>query len=89
MVRENLQIAHSRQESYADHRWRELSFKVGDYMYLKVLPIRRLWCFKVQDKLVPRFIGPFKITKEREEDFKADFLNFFSDPFESWRRDSF
>jgi hypothetical protein len=32
--------------------------------------------------LAPRFIGPFKIMK-REEDFKADFPNFFFDPSES------
>jgi hypothetical protein len=37
----------------------------------------------VRGKLTPRFIDPFKITKEREEEFKADFLNFFSDPSES------
>jgi hypothetical protein len=29
MVRENLQVAQSRQKSYADHRRRELSFKIG------------------------------------------------------------
>jgi hypothetical protein len=42
MVRENLWIAQSRQNSYADHRMRELSFEVGDYMYLKVSPMRGL-----------------------------------------------
>jgi hypothetical protein len=83
MVRENLHIAHSRQKSYADHRQRGLSFEVGNYIYLKVLPKRRLWCFKVRGKLPPRFICPFKITKETEEDFKAEFPNFFSDPSES------
>jgi hypothetical protein len=36
MVRENLQIVHSRQKSYADHRQRELSFEVGAYVYLKL-----------------------------------------------------
>jgi threonine dehydratase len=69
MVRENLQIVHSRQKSYADHRQRELSFEVGAYVYLKLSPMRRLRCFKVRGKLAPRFIGPFKITKEREEEF--------------------
>jgi hypothetical protein len=34
-VRENLQVAQSRQKSYADHRRRELSFEVGDFVYLK------------------------------------------------------
>jgi hypothetical protein len=31
-----------KQKSYANHRRRELSFKVGDYMYLKVSPMRGL-----------------------------------------------
>jgi hypothetical protein len=42
MVRENLHVAQSRQKSYADHRRRELSFKVGDFVYLKVSPMRGL-----------------------------------------------
>jgi hypothetical protein len=36
MVRENPRVAQSRQKSYTDHRKRELSFKVGDFVYLKV-----------------------------------------------------
>jgi hypothetical protein len=47
MVRENLQVAQSRQKSYADHRRRELSFGVGDFVYLKVSPMRGLRCFMV------------------------------------------
>jgi hypothetical protein len=42
IVRENLRIAQSRQESYADQRCIELSFMVRDYMYLKVSPMRGL-----------------------------------------------
>jgi hypothetical protein len=33
-------------------------------VYLKVLPIRGLCHFKVQGKLTPTFIGPFKITEK-------------------------
>jgi hypothetical protein len=40
MVRENLKTAQSRQRSYADTQRRVLSFEVGDYVYLKVSPIR-------------------------------------------------
>jgi hypothetical protein len=64
MVRENLRVAQSRQKSYADHRRRELSFEVGDVVYLKVSPIRGLRRFKVRGKLAPRFIGPFKILEK-------------------------
>jgi hypothetical protein len=65
MVRENLRVAQSRQKSNADHRRRELSFEVGDFVYLKVLPMRGLRHFKVRGKLAPRFIGPFKILEKR------------------------
>jgi hypothetical protein len=40
VVRENLQLAQSRQKSYVDHRRRNLSFEVGDFVYLKVSPMR-------------------------------------------------
>jgi hypothetical protein len=67
MVRENLQVAHSRQKSYVDHRRRELSFEVGDFVYLKVALMTGLRHFKVRGKLTSRFIGPFKIFEKRGE----------------------
>jgi hypothetical protein len=67
MVRENLWIAQSRQKSYTDHRRRELSFKVGDFVYLKVSPMRSLHRFKVRGKLAPRFVRLFKIIEKRGE----------------------
>jgi hypothetical protein len=67
MVRENLWVAQSRQKSYTGHRRRELSFKVEDFVYLKVSPMRGLHRFKVRGKLAPRFIGPFKILEKRGE----------------------
>jgi len=38
-IREKLKAAQSRQKSYLDKRKRELSFEVGDHVYLKVSPI--------------------------------------------------
>jgi hypothetical protein len=67
MVRENIHVSQSRQKSNADHRWKELSFEVGDFVYLTVSPMRGLRCFKVRGKLTPRFIGPFKILEKRGE----------------------
>ena len=58
MIRENLKIAQSRQRSYA-HTRRELSFKVGHFVYLKVLPIRGVGRFEVKGKLAPRYVGPY------------------------------
>jgi hypothetical protein len=67
MVRENLHVTQSRPKSYADHRRRELSFEVGDFVYLKVSPMRGLRRFKVQGKLAPRFVEPFSILEKRDE----------------------
>jgi hypothetical protein len=67
MVTENLRVAQSRQKSYIDHRRRELSFEVGDIVYLKVSPMRGFRHFKVRGKLTPRFIGPFNILEKRGE----------------------
>jgi transposase InsO family protein len=59
MVWENLKTTQSRQRSYADTRRRELSFEVGDYIYLKVSPIRGARRFGVKGKLTPRYIGSY------------------------------
>jgi hypothetical protein len=53
------------QKSYADHRRRVLSFEVGDFVYLKVSPIRGLNHFNIRGKLAPGFIGPFKVLEKR------------------------
>jgi hypothetical protein len=67
MVRENLEIAQSRQRSYADTRRRDLSFEVGDFVYLKVSPIRGVRRFGVKGKLAPRYIGSYQILARRGE----------------------
>ncbi|WVZ50618.1 hypothetical protein U9M48_001857, partial [Paspalum notatum var. saurae] len=46
IARENLRVAQTRQKSYADNHWRDIEFPVGDYVYLKVSPIRGLRRFK-------------------------------------------
>ena len=40
MIRDNLRIAQSQQKSYAGTQRRELVFEIGDYVYLKVSPMR-------------------------------------------------
>jgi hypothetical protein len=42
-----------------------LKFEVEDFVYLMVSPMRGLLHFKVQGKLAPRFIRPFKILEKR------------------------
>jgi hypothetical protein len=80
MVRENLRVAQLRQKSYVDHRRIELSFEVGDFVYVKVSPMRGLHLFKVRGKLALRFIGPFKILEKRGEvAYQLELLSQLSD----------
>jgi hypothetical protein len=67
IIRDNLKIAQSRQKSYADTQRRELTFEVGDYVYLKVSPMRSVRRFNIKGKLAPRYIGPFKILERHRE----------------------
>jgi hypothetical protein len=63
IIRENLRVAQTRQKSYADNRRRPMEFEEGDYVYLKVSPLRGLRRVKVKGKLSPRFIGPFRVFR--------------------------
>jgi hypothetical protein len=67
MIRENLKVAQSRQKSYADKRRRDLPFKISDFIYLKVSPMRGTRRFKVKGKLAPRYVSPFKIISRKGE----------------------
>ena len=40
-------------------------FQVGDYVYLKVSPLRRVQRFGVKRKLGPRYIGPYQIIARK------------------------
>jgi hypothetical protein len=67
MIRENLKVAQSWQKNFADKRRRDLSFKIGDFVYLKVSPMRGTRRFKVKEKLAPRYVSPFKIISLKGE----------------------
>ena len=63
LIRQRLLTAQSRQKSYADVRRRPLEFKVGDHVFLKVMPKRGVVKFGKHGKLSLRFIRPFEILK--------------------------
>ena len=60
-----MKAAQSRQKGYADRRRRPLEFEVGDYVYLKVTPMKKVQRFGVKRKLAPRFVGPYKILEKK------------------------
>ena len=61
LIWKRLFTAQSKQKSYVDRRRRPLEFKVGDHVFLKVMPRRGVIRFDKRGKLAPRYIGPFEI----------------------------
>jgi hypothetical protein len=67
LIRNRLKAAQSRQKSYANSKRRPVTFNVGDFVYLRVTPLKGMQRSHVKGKLVPRYIGPFKILERRGE----------------------
>jgi hypothetical protein len=65
IIQQHMQAAQSRQKSYADKRRRSLEFNVGDYVYLKVTPMKKVQRFRVRSKLAPRYVGPYQILERK------------------------
>ena len=67
LIRDRLKAAQSRQKIYADSKRREVTFKSGDMVYLRVTPLKGMQRFHVRGKLAPRYIGPFQVKSRRGE----------------------
>ena len=56
-------MALNRKKSYADLKRKEIEFQVGDRVFLKVSPWKKVLRFGRKGKLSPRFIGPYEIIE--------------------------
>ncbi len=59
IIQDCLKAASDRQKSYADLKRRDIEFNVGDRVFLKVSPWKKVLRFGRKGKLSPRFIGPY------------------------------
>ena len=64
LIQERLKVARSKHRSYADTRRRDLQFKEGDKVFLKVSLVRGTLRFGQKDKLARRYIGPYEILSK-------------------------
>ena len=60
VIRQRLKAASDRQKSYADLKRKDIEYEVGDKVFLKVSPWRKVLRFGKKGKLSPRFIGPYE-----------------------------
>ena len=63
VIRQRLKAASDRQNSYADLKRKDIEYEVGDKVFLKVSPWRKVLRFGKKGKLSPRFIGPYEILE--------------------------
>nr|GEU83661.1 hypothetical protein [Tanacetum cinerariifolium] len=64
LLGQNLQKAQDRMRNQANQKRRELSFQVGDYVFLKIQPYRQKTLAKCHyEKLSPRFFGPYRVKR--------------------------
>jgi hypothetical protein len=61
LIQHRLKVAQHRHKRYADKRRRPLFFQVGDFVYLKVSPMKGVNRFGIKGKLAPHYVGPFEI----------------------------
>ncbi|GJR90051.1 putative reverse transcriptase domain-containing protein [Tanacetum coccineum] len=63
LVKENPKAVRDRQKGYVDYRRKSLEFEVGDRVLLRVSPWKGVVRFGMNDKLAPRYVGPFEILE--------------------------
>ncbi|KAA3484090.1 DNA/RNA polymerases superfamily protein [Gossypium australe] len=63
VIRARLKEASDRQKSYTDLKRKDIEFEVGDQVFLKVSPWKKIFRFGRKGKLSPRFIGPYRVLK--------------------------
>ena len=67
IIQQRLKIAFSRHKRYADPKRKDVSFSVGDLVFLKVSPMKGMMRFVEKGKLALRYFGPFEIRSRVEK----------------------
>ncbi|XP_062108437.1 uncharacterized protein LOC133819249 [Humulus lupulus] len=62
-IRDRMLAYQSRQKSYANPKRRDIEFQIGDYVFLRVSPLRGVKWFGNKAKLKPMFVGAFEILE--------------------------
>ena len=63
IIQQRLRADSDRQRSYANLKRKDIEYEVGDKVFLKVSPWKKILRFGRKGKLSPRFIGPYEILE--------------------------
>ncbi|KAK9003922.1 hypothetical protein V6N11_018816 [Hibiscus sabdariffa] len=64
IIHDRLKQVFDRQKAYADTKRRDIRHEVGDKVFLKVSPWKKVLRFGKKGKLSPRYIGPFEVLEK-------------------------
>ena len=63
VIQQRLKAASDKQKSYANLKRKDIEYEVGDKVFLKVSPWRKIIRFGKKGKLSPRLVGPYEILE--------------------------
>ncbi|KAI0524545.1 hypothetical protein KFK09_003919 [Dendrobium nobile] len=63
LIRDRLLAVQDRQKKYYDVKHRFVEFNVGDFVFIKIRPMKGVLRFGKVGKFSPRYIGPFEIVE--------------------------
>ena len=64
IIREKLRVATDRQNLYDDMKRKDIRYEIGEKVFLKVSPWKKIMRFGKDGKLNPRFIEPFEVIEK-------------------------
>ena len=64
IIIERFKVASDRQKSYADMKRKDVRYEIGENVFLKVFPWKKVMRFGGKGKLSPRFIGPYEVIEK-------------------------
>ena len=64
MIKERLKVATDRHKSYADMKRKDIRYEIGENVFLKVSPWKKVMRFGKKGKLSHRFIGLYEVIEK-------------------------
>ncbi|XP_020679135.2 uncharacterized protein LOC110097216 [Dendrobium catenatum] len=63
LIKERLKAAQDRKQKYYNQKHMFVEFQIGDFVYVKVSPMKSVSRFERVSKLSPRYVGHFEIIE--------------------------